>query len=261
MKIDTITCSDPREDTPPEKLVAFMNEFPNVEVAVQATPSKIGPGLARRAWFEQLLHLVRNNPVPLKLAMHVNMEYCDRMCTGQIPQGLREWFNARRINDMPVIRRWQINYSGSKTQVFDPGAMAEMIINHPNNEFIMQHNPQSDARNVWPTIRRETYRVGRLWCLPLCPRVSVLYDASGGNGKSPEKWLPPYEWCNTGYSGGLRPENVTDELHKIAAVADGAHIWIDAEGGLKTPGTKTFDFDRARDYVRAANNWNKQFGR
>lgn len=249
MKIDTITCSDPREDTPVEKLVAFMNEFPNVEVAVQASPYKIGPGTARRAWFERLLHLVRNNPVPLKLAMHVNLGYCDDMCRGAVPYDMVQWFCARREDDALVIRRWQLNYSGSMTHLISPRRVAGMINMFTGNDFIMQHNG-------WPQSCMLLQEMNGLNA-----KFSVLYDASSGNGKSPEQWLPPYQGHNTGYSGGLRPENVTDELHKIAAVACDAHIWIDAEGGLKTPGTKTFDFDRARAYVNAANNWNKQFGR
>lgn len=249
MKLEMITCSDPREDTSPEKLVAFMNEFPNVEVAVQATPSKIAPGLPRRAWFEQLLPLVRNNPRPLNLAMHVNMEYCNDMCCGNIPDDIAHWFGARRADGAPVIRRWQLNGAGSHTRFFDDYAVAKMIHDNRKREFIMQYN--GGARTL---SRIENLQCHGVW-------VPVLYDASGGNGILPDVYSKPFKFHKTGYSGGLSPENITGQLDKIAAVAGYAHIWIDAEGGLKIPGTKTFDIDRAREYVRAANSWNKKFGR
>lgn len=249
MKIDLITCSDPREDTPPEKLVAFMNEFPNVEIGIQASTKQIGPGTARRAWFEKLMPMVRNNPRRLRMAMHVNLDYSDQMCRGMIPNDMAEWFNARRADGRPVIGRIQINGGGSIYRSFRDNDVAKMIGQNADREFIIQYDGGT----------RTLLRIEYLWCHRA--RFAILHDASGGNGISPEKWSAPFVFNRTGYSGGLRPENVTDELRKIAAVAGYADIWIDAEGGLKTPGTKTFDIDRAREYVRAANNWNRRFGR
>ena len=47
-------------------------------------------------------------------------------------------------------------------------------------------------------------------------------------------------------------------LDKIAKVAGNrTDTWIDAEGKLKTPGTKTFDIKIAKQYINAALKWQK----
>lgn len=251
MKISTITCSDPREDTSVDKLIEFMNEFSDVEIAVQASEAKIGMGTPRRVWFDELLHAVRNNPRRLNLAMHVNMEYCEKFSNGEIPADLAPWFFAVRSDDMqPVIKRWQINYSGSKCSI-NPYRVMDMMGKYLDHEFIMQHN-STNASNM---VLQRLQKIGT-WI-----KFSVLYDASGGAGKLPTQWHAPYAHYKTGYSGGLGAENIAMQLDNIATVAGDRIVWIDAEGKLKIPGTKTFDIARAREYVLAANQWIKKSGR
>ena len=177
--------------------------------------------------------------------MHVNSDYCRQMCLGNVPVELGDWMAALREDGTPVIGRWQINFSGCKDVVFDYANLVQVIKNFADREFIMQYD--SSVLNG--------AHLMRLRANMTIPTFSVLYDRSGGNGISPDQWPHPYPGINTGYSGGLRPENISDQLNKIADVAGNATIWIDAEGGLKTPGTKSFDFARARAYVNSANKW------
>jgi len=81
-----------------------------------------------------------------------------------------------------------------------------------------------------------------------------LYDSSGGKGISPSEWFPPVtgpNWQNysTGYSGGLGPDNLKEELQNIASVVDSSveqvcPIWIDMESKIRT-GDK-FDLDKVQ---------------
>jgi phosphoribosylanthranilate isomerase len=64
-------------------------------------------------------------------------------------------------------------------------------------------------------------------------KISVLFDASGGKGKLPEKW--PNSIKNCGYAGGLTPDNVKEQLCLIKnLVGDNGPIWIDAESSLRS---------------------------
>ena len=83
---------------------------------------------------------------------------------------------------------------------------------------------------------------------------SMLFDASGGRGISPDTWRAPVMPNHKmGYSGGLSPENVADNLDKINMVLPvGYNTWIDAEGKLKDPDTKQFDTLRAEQYIQNA---------
>lgn len=253
MYISQVTCSDPREDTPVDKLIAFMKEFPEVEIAIQASESKMGPGKPRRAWFDELLRAVRNYPLRLNLAMHVNMEYCRHMCQGFVHDDLVPWFFAWRPDDKaPVIKRWQINYIGSKCLLSERGIDELLYKYSTGREFIIQHDSS-------PIANKFLSRLQRLARLENPNAFSVLYDGSAGTGKLPAQWNAPYMNYKTGYSGGLGPENISAQLDKISAVVDcNKIIWIDAESSLKTPGTKTFDIARAREYVLAARQWGKQ---
>ena len=85
-------------------------------------------------------------------------------------------------------------------------------------------------------------------------RFSLLYDASGGNGISPDSWKKPvYSEHDMGYAGGLGPDNITDNLEMIKSVARFDSVWIDAEGKLKTD--NKFDVARAQQYVLNAKTW------
>ena len=83
----------------------------------------------------------------------------------------------------------------------------------------------------------------------------ILFDASGGRGISADEWKKPVypEKHAQGYSGGLSPENVADNLTKISRVADAHTIWVDAEGKLKTD--NKFDCARAAAYIKNAIRW------
>ena len=64
-----------------------------------------------------------------------------------------------------------------------------------------------------------------------------------------------YDVVPMGYSGGMSPENVVENLNQISSVVPKHRedIWIDAEGKLKTD--DKFDIDRAANYVLAAEKW------
>ena len=78
----------------------------------------------------------------------------------------------------------------------------------------------------------------------------VLFDDSFGEGIIPDmRKAPLFDDMFQGYAGGLSPENVASELHKIEKVAKGS-IFIDAEGKLKQDGS--FSFIKAERFVQNA---------
>ena len=78
--------------------------------------------------------------------------------------------------------------------------------------------------------------------LPL--NVQILYDTSGGHGVSPKSWPEPIKGLAVGYAGGLRLENLEDQLHKIEEVAKDRSVWIDMESGVRTD--NRFDLDKVK---------------
>lgn len=246
MKLRYITCSDPRETTPAEDVLRLSQIAPNVEIAVQAHPSKMSFDMPRYKWLNRLLKESLSMPTAPNLAVHVNMDWCDKLCQGILVPELIDVFFLLRDDGLPVVRRWQINFHGSNTKKFNTDKIATLLHNSPNREFIFQYGAS------------EYHRVQRL--NNSGAQFSVLYDASGGTGKLTKNWRGPlFENHPQGYAGGLSPENVSENLDKIAKVAgERKDIWIDAEGKLKTPGTKIFDLERARNYIRNALSWEQK---
>ena len=260
MKLRYITCSDPREFNDIRDIVKMGQISPRVEIAVQAHPSKMSSGMPRSVWFHDLLRYLMSNGYGVNLAIHVNCEWCDQICrTGSLPAELKYAFDAIYSSSRkPVVKRWQLNMPHQTADNINAGALADLIQNHPDKEFILQYNENTRGA------------VEKLYNTDV--KFSVLYDASGGRGILPGAWRSPvFENRSQGYSGGLSPENIEYNLNKIAVVTktpvattdtngetvytvkERNDIWIDAEGKLKTD--DRFDIARARQYIMNAENW------
>ena len=61
---------------------------------------------------------------------------------------------------------------------------------------------------------------------------ALLVDSSGGRGLLPTCWERPETAKAVGFAGGLTPDNLAEELPKIAAVAKG-EWWLDMETSLR----------------------------
>ena len=264
MQLRYITCSDPREFNDIHDIVDLAKLSSRVEIAVQAHPSKMSHGMPRNEWFRELLDYVITDKININLAVHVNNEWCKHICsTGEIPTELSDIFDLCYDDDKnrPVVKRWQLNMSENAAKGIKYGKLKRLFNSNSNKEFIVGQNMNTRLA------------AGKLH--DMGARFSLLYDTSGGRGLSPAIWtVPLYPNVAQGYAGGLSPENVCENLTRIARVAvlpnvryDEKHkpvyslqerrdIWIDAEGKLKTD--DKFDIARAKKYILNAESWLKR---
>jgi hypothetical protein len=242
MKIEKITCSDMREYNEIDDIIALGKKYPISEFAIQAHPSKFSGWMPRYVWFETLMHAARNTNI--NLAMHVNSEWRTEICRGDVPYEIKRMWDMQRDNGKPVIGRVQININGGKDSFrFYTNKVADIIRAYPNIEFIFQYTA------------KQKRRLGKLDHTDV--PFSMLFDASGGCGKLPKQWHAPINSNHKmGYSGGLGPDNISENLDKINMVVPAnSNIWIDAEGKLKNPDIKQFDIARAERYIENTLNW------
>jgi hypothetical protein len=61
---------------------------------------------------------------------------------------------------------------------------------------------------------------------------SVLVDASGGRGLTPNIWARPVSRKPVGFAGGLGPSNVADQVRRLLLIA-GRGWWIDMEAKIR----------------------------
>jgi len=250
MKLRYITCSDPRECNSVKSIIDLAH-MPHAEIAVQCHPSQMSEGMPRNRWFNKLLREA-NMTSHINLAIHINCEWANDICAaGKVPETILNWLKIERTWNKPLIGRVQLNMPKATADYMRAQTLAYIIENFPHTEFIFQYND-----NTKDAIER-LHKTGA--------KFSLLFDASGGNGKSPESWQAPiYETHPTGYSGGMSPHNVVRNLRAInSLVPDDREIWVDAEGKLKSQTLfeekPQFDVDLARAYVECANIWQKKF--
>lgn len=237
-----------REYNEIDDILDLGKRYPMSEFAIQAHPSKFSAYMPRYVWFDTLAHAASVNKI--NLAMHVNAEWRTEICRGNIPYEIKRLWNLKRADGTPVIGRVQININGGKDSFrFYASKVADIIRAYPNIEFIFQYTPKQRHR----TNQLDTKNVP----------FDLLFDASGGRGQSPKAWRAPVmENHKMGYSGGISPENIAENLDKINKVVPaGYNIWIDAEGKLKDPDTKQFDTVRAEKYIQNALRWGARYSK
>jgi hypothetical protein len=67
---------------------------------------------------------------------------------------------------------------------------------------------------------------------PVSTDVHWLFDRSGGNGLSPDKWPHTKDARRlVGYAGGIGPDNVSDVVQTIGAIEHS--YWLDMETGVR----------------------------
>ncbi|MBP5363877.1 MAG: hypothetical protein J6Y49_00805 [Alphaproteobacteria bacterium] len=245
MFVRYITCSDPRDHNSFRELHSLWFLDDRVEIAVQMHPGKVSKGTQRYEWISDVVHSLEHDCCnDYNLAIHVNSGWCGEICNGKIPEDLLPLFKASHrmlYESVPIVKRIQLNMPKGVAESFNPQKLKTVIDAFPRQEFILQYN------NVTKQAVDALYKTGASFTL--------LYDSSGGRGISPNAWSKPvYNGRMMGYSGGLSPENIADNLSKISQVTSADDmIWIDAEGKLKT--NDLFDVARARDYIKNVKNW------
>lgn len=75
-----------------------------------------------------------------------------------------------------------------------------------------------------------------------------LFDISGGAGILPDAWPTAHTYRMSigqegyfGYAGGIGPENIAEQLPKIARAAWPFPYWIDMETRVRSEGDRVFD--------------------
>ena len=259
MNLKYITCSDPRNHNSIEEMFGLWRIDPRVEIAVQMHPKKVSPETERYKWICEMLHQLTIRKGDYNFAVHINQDWCIDLVKGHMPEELGVILHAKKPlgGDIPLVKRIQLNMPQTAVNEFNPRVVKSVVdyFRDQGQEVIFQYNNLTkDAVEQLHQTRAE---------------FSLLFDASGGRGELPKSWESPiYPGQHMqGYAGGLRPENVSANLDKIAEVAGIFPTWIDAEGGLQSETgelkpdskpVKLFNSARAAEYIQSALAWEQK---
>uniref|UniRef100_A0A7S0EXA0 Phosphoribosylanthranilate isomerase n=1 Tax=Phaeocystis antarctica TaxID=33657 RepID=A0A7S0EXA0_9EUKA len=207
-----------------------------VEWGILFRPDKAGSArFASDEWLTRLGQV--NSAGRMRLAGHLCATHVDDLLRGDTSF-------VRKLRDAG-FQRLQVNATaanGADVTLFADAAGAaacgEALLQAmravPEVEFILQRN--SLTRPLWAPFLEQSAPP---------PNMSMLFDESMGMGVTGGAWhAPPPPHISFGYAGGLSPDNITEQLARIAEVAPGRELWVDMETGVRSglpDGSDVFD--------------------
>jgi len=248
-KLKFITCSGVNENiSDVGELFVLSQKYPQIEFGVQVSGRKCSFNSERFKWIRDILRYSLVNCLPINMSLHINQDWVEGLCQGQIVDELLELLNMRTFNKKLLFKRVQLNFRIGREKDPNFDKLYKILSDYSTFErrFILSYNDF----NV--QIIKELYKEG--------VHFDCLYDTSFGEGITPvSRNAPAFADFDIlqGYAGGISPDNVKDELKKIAEVVPTERaFFIDAEGKLKNS-NGIVSLKKCEQYVINALEWQK----
>jgi len=245
MKLERVTITGADNGVRPSDLADLSRQFAFVEWGILFSPRRqSAPRYPSRSWVDELCQVAAMTP-SMQLAAHL----CGAWVRDLVLDTEFTW-KAANPAAFAACKRIQLNFRGNfhrKGPGFESVLLDECPreigpLARPGKHFIFQCDGQHDD------VPQE-----------LCPWLvgsAPLFDASGGTGVSPGSWPEPWhDPC--GFAGGLGPENLMEQLNKIAQVAGDRQVWVDMETRVRSEDDLDFDLVKVRSVLEQARQWMK----
>lgn len=224
----TLTGADDSID--PKQLIELSKKYPFVEWGILVSGKRFGtgrfPSLDWLGRLSDLIHMYSDQKI--NLSCHLCGQYVRDLLKGDFQEMMEQ------LNDVwPIFNRVQINTHG-QPHPYTP-SFIEFVRAWDRKEFILQY----DNANYHLLV--DAVRAAR--------NVSTLYDMSHGAGTLPSQWPQSHYLVRNGYAGGLGPDNVEQELHRIASAAGQSNFWIDMETKVRSNSDELFDLAKCEQVL------------
>jgi hypothetical protein len=238
MKLRCVTITGADDGVTPDELVSLSEEFPFAEWGILFSSKHHGvPRWPSTGWVHRLAAIAERSPA-MNLSAHLCGQWVRDLLAGRFT--FAETFPWL----LPRFARVQLNFHAEPQQVLGARFLLALQAHTrradgDRRQFILQADGVNNA--IFETARFE----------PADVDVTTLFDLSHGNGLTPVDWPRPYtderlEPVYCGYAGGIGPDNVVEQLGRIAAAAAGGPFWIDMETRVRTPDDARLDMAKVR---------------
>ena len=225
LKHITFTGVDSKTDI--KALIEIQKQYPIVEFGI----------LTSYHWFENGNRYL--DPRLFRFFTKANLNLALHICgSAAHDAACEDWSEIHYLSwgEYRWFRRIQLNIAGRRDN-------PEYAQPSPwDNEIIIQ---QKDINNL--DFFYETQESWPKWCKE---KLSVLLDASGGQGKDTELKILDADW-KVGYAGGFNQGNVGDKLSFLEENIHEGEYWIDMESGVRTD--DWFDVDKVVKVLEICN--------
>ncbi len=223
MNLTHITLTGAGMATAPHQLIQLSETYPLAEWGLLYSPKRAGtePRYPAYGWLRDMAARLR----------HAGCRFSLHLCGHAVNDFLSTSSNPiRTLAD--AFDRVQLNLPKERT--FTSFALHNAIVDF-GKPVITQQNTQNDL------INQAVHAANHC----------ILFDASYGQGITTSIWPEYWSSKNCGYAGGLSPDNILQELPRIASSAGSSPFWIDCEGRIRDENDQ-LSIDRCREMLRLA---------
>lgn len=224
MKIATVTITGADDSISPRDLTDISKQYPFVEWGILFCSAQQGTArFPSDSWIKMLATLAKtSDPIP-QISAHLSGAWLTDLLAGE---------SKCPYLKLPMFQRIQLDFNGKAHRV-DPHAffLTVRTLTKSGQRIIFQMDGVNDYLHTLALARGID--------------AQALFDHSHGEGITPETWPRqlPYSMC--GYAGGLKPDNLANELRRISAGAGNTSVWIDIATGSRSNDGKIFDTQKA----------------
>ncbi len=239
MKLSKVAITGADDSVSPQDLFDLSVKYPYVEWAILMGREYQGK---KRFPSASWLNNFSANCKDLQIAGHLCGKYVNEFLEAKL-QFIDEDFYFWN-----VAQRMQVNTHG----VYHPLANPEMLKN-----WGFAHLPENIEEVIFQ-IDDVNHHI-RLFAEQNIDNreISGLYDLSHGAGISPDHWPVLSPTFKRGYAGGLGPDNIEEQLEKIASVVGDNEIWIDMETKVRSGNDFQFDLGKVEFCLQACGKYVK----
>jgi len=231
MPINRLSIAGPDEAVCPQELASLSDLYPFVEWSIlYGRPLEPFRRFPTVAWIRELTEIsaerARSTGSPLRLSLH--------LCGAAVASLIRDERDelSEILPLLPSFQRIQLNVNYRKVEAALPTLPRVLRKLRPAPQFIVQLNGKAINEEIGETLRANGLD------------VAFLYDASGGQGITPDRWQAPKgDYC--GYAGGLSLANIEEQIPRIREAAGSACVYLDLEAGVRDAQDR-FDMDAVR---------------
>lgn len=233
MKLDRVTITGADDSIDPSDLLLLSRQYPFVEWGILVSRShSFLPRWPSPRWI-QALQLCTQTPRKMNLSLHV---------CGTLVRNLLMGENEVPREYLAGFERVQLNFHG-ETLPHNRRLFLDALLAFGDRQIIFQvdgANGLERLREIW-----HADPAGDFNGVP-------LFDLSHGAGVSPGSWPEPIApGVYHGYAGGLGPENIVEEIGRIAQVAGDARVWVDMETKIRSSRDRIFDLTKVEAVLEA----------
>jgi phosphoribosylanthranilate isomerase len=246
MKLKKVTITGADDDIHPIDLVPLADKYPFVEFGILFSKDRQGsPRYPSEKWLIELFKVLHLYKYERKKSIAVSAHLCGSYVT-------------ELFRDQPSVIPWQ----KSTCEFINIYHFDRCQLNMTKERFL-----GLDIQNLYMNLYHKTNMFPVIITaksdFSKCEMLStnyqgffhVLYDLSGGKGISPKEWVKPIDNVFCGMAGGLNPDNLAEELNRMAEVVGDTEIWIDAESGVRE--NDKFDLNKVERFLEISSTWTK----